>query len=919
MLKIILGNAIQFLLVCILFLGLSACGGGGGGGSSIGSGGAPSSTQTGDSTTQHIPPFPQDPPAMPIAQYSGSTAQMTPSSSNAQSVVFDALNSLDIHNFLASTLISLPTPADPVYEVINGASGGTKTVEGRLAKNGTGWITAEYVNYKVGQFTEDGLVILKITSYDKSTLKYDATVGYSSMEFKYPGSDLIFNGVVQMTGVSIIPPIQVSVDNISTNLTASNLISNNTLYLDDVSLSYTYCYSTRYCGTPVPVYDNISGSVYESNLGEFGFTSPDKVILSMYSPSTIGLFSGSLKMLGAGDEAVIFDVLNPQLASIGLDLTGSGTIQEAARFDLETSTVDAISDPLGRKNPVAAINQPAFAHIDQPVNLDAFYSHSPKGVFLSYQWNLKLVPPGSAIKTGTSNGGVLSFIPDLPGDYLAILTVSDGEKTATDAYVVHVYRADEPIDPSNYSAVALGGDVAANIGQKVQLDGRDAGVIPAKGTFSWSLSVPTGSKTTLVNPTSEFPYFIPDVPGYYAVEDVTSEYPNSEFIVGVGVTPNFTPPVLLDASVNDNDIIPSGDAAIGDINHDNHPDYLYPYGDFGSADGGVVVLQQNSDGSFSQNLVSIGTPTSQVSFADLNNDGFKDVVAAGFNELSYHVLFNHLDGTLDAPLLISNGGIGFSTSAIGTGVSEDFISFENQPVGPDADVGLNIYTYSSASGFVPSFASYGFITDFIDVFPITMADVTGDGVPDVVAIGTYSSSPESIIVMPGLSDGTFGSPITYPFTSDKLVSSNIAVGDINNDRLNDIVAISRENAKKINIFYQKSDGTLNPAVSATLPIASVPGPYPYIGDINADGRNDLLEYLNDSSTAQFFVGMSFQTTSGNLSSTYLYPFQSSAFIFDSLHVQILIHDMDGDGLPDMILDSGSSGQGNYIMYQIPFN
>ncbi|MDE2345573.1 MAG: hypothetical protein KGL13_03805, partial [Gammaproteobacteria bacterium] len=357
-------------------------------------------------------------------------------------MIFDALNALDVHNVLASVLINVPAPADPVYQVAYGSSGGEAILEGRLQSNGTGWLTIQSENYKEGSLEDNGLVIFEITSYDASNLKYDATVGYSDMEFKGPGRDLIVNGTSVMTGVNIINLFGtnlIGVDSMNTTATIQDNLSGNTLYLDNFSLSYD-----QGVGVPGSFFGNISGNVYESNLGYFSLTSPGTPELAMNSTSSIGFYSGALTITGSNNTSVAFNSLNPYFAYIGLDLTGSGSIQQVARFDLTNSQIDTTTDPLGRQNPVASIDQPASTTLDQPTTLNAYYSHSPKGAFLTCQWNMKLVPPGSAIPTGITAGPMLSFTPDMPGDYLAVLTVSDGSQTATDAYVLHVNPPGRP-------------------------------------------------------------------------------------------------------------------------------------------------------------------------------------------------------------------------------------------------------------------------------------------------------------------------------------------------------------------------------------------------------------------------------------------------------------------------------------------
>ncbi len=73
-------------------------------------------------------------------------------------------------------------------------------------------------------------------------------------------------------------------------------------------------------------------------------------------------------------------------------------------------------------------------YVGQPVRLDAAQSKAPNGAAITYAWSVKSVPAGSAITTATLAGAtseVVTFTPDLAGDYLLTLSGAAGGEMAT--------------------------------------------------------------------------------------------------------------------------------------------------------------------------------------------------------------------------------------------------------------------------------------------------------------------------------------------------------------------------------------------------------------------------------------------------------------------------------------------------------
>ena len=121
---------------------------------------------------------------------------------------------------------------------------------------------------------------------------------------------------------------------------------------------------------------------------------------------------------------------------------------------------------------------------------------------------------------------------------------------------------------------------------------------------------------------------------------------------------------------------------------------------------------------------------------------------------------------------------------------------------------------------------------------VVAADLNGDGIPDLVALGQgralSSTSPRSRRSPStparswsgsGLGDGTFGAAASYALSSAGPVNA-VAVGDVNSDGIPDLVA-TVEVEDGVDVLLGNGDGTFQaPVFSSTGPSSSPLSPAP---------------------------------------------------------------------------------------------
>lgn len=195
---------------------------------------------------------------------------------------------------------------------------------------------------------------------------------------------------------------------------------------------------------------------------------------------------------------------------------------------------------------------------------------------------------------------------------------------------------------------------------------------------------------------------------------------------------------------------------------------------------------------------------------------------------------------------------------------------------------------------------------------ITIADVNGDGKPDVLVANLCGSDHDCALgevgVYLGNGDGTFQSPLTY--SSGAAQAAAIVVADVNGDHKIDVVVenncLSHDDCGgngAVGVLFGNGDGTFQ--VAQTYNTLGYFGVALAIADVTGDGKPDLLvidscaDALNCS--AGGLVGVLINKGNGKFKPVQTY--NSGSYAPNSLTVG----DFNGDNKPDLaVASSGSS-------------
>jgi hypothetical protein len=346
--------------------------------------------------------------------------------------------------------------------------------------------------------------------------------------------------------------------------------------------------------------------------------------------------------------------------------------------------------------------------------------------------------------------------------------------------------------------------------------------------------------------------------------------------------------------------------AVADVNGDGKPDLLVAnHCASSSADcrfGSAGVLLGNGDGTFQavQNYSSEGFAPDSIAVADVNGDGKKDLLianvyaAGGATYGTVGVLFGNGDGTFQAAQT-------YATDGPAEFVAVGDVNRDGKPDLLVANGNVDVFfgngdgTFQAAPNYTLALTADG------GEVAVAAADVNGDGKPDVLAAYCGDSScTGEVSVLLGNGNGTFR--LGQAYATGGGYPSSIAIADVNGDGKPDLLAVNEFATcsgscvdGSVGVLLGNGDGTFQPAQTYSSG-GEYAGPI-VVADVNGDGKPDFLvgNYYDGSGYSDGTV----LVLLGNGDGT----FQPAQRI-DSGGVgalSIALADVNGDGKPDLLV------------------
>ncbi len=317
---------------------------------------------------------------------------------------------------------------------------------------------------------------------------------------------------------------------------------------------------------------------------------------------------------------------------------------------------------------------------------------------------------------------------------------------------------------------------------------------------------------------------------------------------------------------------------VGDFNGDGHPDVavLHNNGAGISTQKWIDVFMGQANGTFTEpaapialngGTASISTPT--MTLFDQNGDGKTDIFLEDGTKFTAYL--GNGDGTFAAPVV------------------SDFLTFQ-------FPLSLNKLSTVTNASF--------------------QQDLTGDGIPDLVVSGEVptfarTGTQYALYVFKGQASGTYNlTTPSFSETTDNLTLQSVQ--QLSSDNKPDIVAYSStagpDVASSIFVFRNNGNGTFtqsfhSPTFSLGMPTIAlgINGPQQPLltPDLTGDGVDDMILVEGGLGTNTNVI-LHIEKNNGNagFTETQQIPFTSSPYDNSGL-----VQDVDGDGLPDLVVYS----------------
>lgn len=337
--------------------------------------------------------------------------------------------------------------------------------------------------------------------------------------------------------------------------------------------------------------------------------------------------------------------------------------------------------------------------------------------------------------------------------------------------------------------------------------------------------------------------------------------------------------------------------AIGDVNNDGLNDIVATNEDY------LLVFTQKSTGGYNSpasypHPKRSNTEPQSVDIGDVNHDHLLDVVIGDYDSIypetgSYiGIYYQNASGLLDSMREITT----VNAHSIKVG------DLNND--GRDDIVGLSWGFYYDTLDIilqneVGDLERYGeFIVNHGGYDEVAIGDMNNDNLNDIVVMSGQFYADDNIGILPQRSDHTYAnSDVVYYDLGFDQNTCGVAIGDINNDTRNDLAVTYGGNAGQIGVFLQNGSGTLDPVISYYA--YDCPEPIE-IADIDRDGRKDVIVAHGGWQKLSVYL----QNTNGGLNFELLFDIPYASHYSPQ---GLAVGDVNNDGYDDVVIADYNNG------------
>jgi hypothetical protein len=287
--------------------------------------------------------------------------------------------------------------------------------------------------------------------------------------------------------------------------------------------------------------------------------------------------------------------------------------------------------------------------------------------------------------------------------------------------------------------------------------------------------------------------------------------------------------------------------ALGDVNGDGRPDIVSAI--FFSATAGVLLGQAGGFLPVTTYPVNAGNAYA-VAVSDLNGDNRLDIVTANYGGDNVSVLSGQTGGF--APFTMYSTGAGSLPVSValgdvnGDGRVDIVTANNNTDPSNNTTSTVGVILGLAAGGFAPS--SNYFTGTSSRPQGVALGDVNRDGRLDII---TANLSTSNVGVLLGVAGGF--APVSNYFIGTNTSPVSVALGDLNNDGRLDIVT-ANGSGDNVGVLLGSNGGGF--ATASVYPSGTGSRPYGIaLGDVNGDGRLDIVTGNAGTNTVGVLLGV----------------------------------------------------------------
>ena len=313
--------------------------------------------------------------------------------------------------------------------------------------------------------------------------------------------------------------------------------------------------------------------------------------------------------------------------------------------------------------------------------------------------------------------------------------------------------------------------------------------------------------------------------------------------------------------------------------------------------GPPVTLSDRTD-------FTVGAVSVSVAVGDFNGDGKPDLAVAVESSNTVEVLLNTTAPGASTPSFAP--AVGFAVGSNPYSVAVADINGDGKPdlvVANRSSNTASVLLNTTAPGAaVPSFAPAVDFTVGAGAYSLALGDINGDGRPDIVVTSAQSNTVSVLLntTAPGAALPSFAPKVDFSVGANPRF---VAVGDLNGDGRPDLVVSNRDSDTVSVLMNTTAPGAAVPSFAPAVDFAAGSQPRPVaLGDLNRDGRLDLV--VGDEGTET--VSVLINTTAPGAAAPSFAPaveFATNGLVPRS----VAVADLNGDGKLDLLVaDIGSA-------------